>query len=155
MTSIDTPTDLADLSFNGSDGEALTLGSFSGKMVLVNLWATWCVPCRTEMPALDALQADLGSDGFEVVTINIDQGEDSKPKAFLEEIGVSNLAFYRDNTMGVFNVLKKQGHAVGLPATLLVDGNGCLVSRMFGPAHWSGEDAKTYIRKALGSDAQA
>jgi thiol-disulfide isomerase/thioredoxin len=155
MTSIDTPTHLASLSFKGPDGNVMSLGNFGGKTVLVNLWATWCVPCRTEMPALDALQADMGSDAFEVVTINIDQGDDSKPKAFLKEIGVSDLAFYSDNSMGVFNTLKKQGNAVGLPATLLVDRNGCLISRMFGPAHWSGDDAKTYLKQALEANGQA
>ena len=101
------------------------------------------------MPALDELQAELGGENFEVVAVNIDQGDDTKPKNFLNEIGVSNLGFYRDNTMGIFNTLKKDGLAFGLPVTILVDDKGCLLANMNGPAHWSGEDAKAYIGKAL------
>ena len=143
---------LQSLAFAGPDGQAMTLGDLSGKTVLVNLWATWCAPCREEMPALDELQVELGSDDFEILAINIDGGDDSKPKRFLTDIGVSDLGFYRDNTMGVFNTLKKGGLAFGLPVTLLVDDKGCLLASMNGPAHWSGDDAKTYIRGALARD---
>ena len=131
----------------GQDGSYPVAGP--GNERVLNLWATWCAPCREEMPALDELQAALGGDTFEVIAVNIDQGSDEKPKNFLSEIGVSNLGFYRDNTMGIFNTLKKEGYAFGLPVTLLVDGNGCLLANMNGPAHWSGDDAKAYISKAL------
>ncbi|WP_419906675.1 thiol:disulfide interchange protein TlpA [Hoeflea sp.] len=149
MASASDPKALASLAFNNPDGEAMSLADLSGKTVLINLWATWCAPCREEMPALDELQAEMGNDAFEVVAINIDTGDDTKPKNFLNEIGVENLNFYRDNTMGVFNDLKKEGLAFGLPVTLLVDEGGCLVANMNGPAHWSSDDAKTYIGKAL------
>ena len=153
MASASEATPLQSLSFAGPGGETMTLGDMSGKTVLVNLWATWCAPCREEMPALDELQAELGDDDFEVVAINIEGGDDTKPKKFLNDIGVSNLDFYRDNTMGVFNTLKKDGLAFGLPVTLLVDDKGCLLASMNGPAHWSGDDAKTYIRSALGRES--
>jgi thiol-disulfide isomerase/thioredoxin len=149
MASADAPISLAPLTFNAPDGQQVSVGDLAGKTLLINLWATWCAPCREEMPALDALQADMGGDDFEVVAVNIDQGDDEKPKNFLEEIGVSSLGFYRDNTMGIFNRLKKDGLAFGLPVTLLVDSNGCLLANMNGPAHWSGEDAKAYIGKAI------
>ncbi|MEM6464112.1 MAG: TlpA disulfide reductase family protein [Pseudomonadota bacterium] len=149
MASTSDPRSLASLGFNAPDGQQTSVADLSGKTLLINLWATWCAPCREEMPALDELQAALGSDNFEVVAVNIDQGDDTKPKTFLNEIGVSNLGFYRDNTMGIFNALKKEGLAFGLPVTLLVDEQGCLLANMNGPAHWSGDDAKAYISKAL------
>ncbi|MCF3641022.1 TlpA family protein disulfide reductase [Rhizobium sp. TRM95111] len=140
---------LPSLAFKGPDGTGRTIADFSGKTLLVNLWATWCVPCREEMPALNALQKELGSDRFEVVAINIDTGSDEKPKAFLEETGATDLAYYRDNSLGVFNALKKEGLAFGLPVTLLMDDTGCLVSAMNGPAAWDGADARALIRAAV------
>ncbi|MBB3976750.1 thiol-disulfide isomerase/thioredoxin [Rhizobium azooxidifex] len=149
MMAVDDPRPLPQLSFNGPDGQPRTISDFAGKTLLVNLWATWCVPCREEMPALNALQKDLGSDRFEVVAINIDTGTDEKPKAFLDETGVHDLGYYRDSSMGVFNALKKEGLAFGLPVTLLMDDKGCLVSAMNGPAAWDSEDAKALIRAAV------
>jgi thiol-disulfide isomerase/thioredoxin len=135
----------------GADGKPMTLDHFAGKTVLFNLWATWCVPCREEMPALNALEKELGSDKFQVVPVNIDTGDDEKPKTFLSDTGVDALQLYRDNTIEVFNGLKKQGLAFGLPVTLLIDGKGCLISAMNGPAAWDSEDAKALIRGAIGS----
>jgi thiol-disulfide isomerase/thioredoxin len=117
--------------------------------VLVNLWATWCAPCRAEMPALDELQQKMGGDSFEVVAINVDTGDDAKPKAFLNEIKVSGLAYYSDHSMGAFNELKAKGLALGLPVTVLVDDEGCLLAHMNGPAEWSTPDAVRFIETAL------
>ena len=119
--------------------------------VVVDIWATWCVPCREEMPALNTLQKTLGGDRFEVVAINIDTGDDEKPKTFLDETKVHDLTYYRDASMGVFNTLKKEGLAFGLPVTLLMDEKGCLISAMNGPAAWDSEDAKALINAALGT----
>ena len=149
MRTVDEHRPLPDLAFNGPDGKTRTIADFADRTLLVNLWATWCVPCREEMPALNALQKTLGSDRFEVVAINIDTGDDEKPKAFLDETGVHDLAFYRDASMGVFNTLKKEGLAFGLPVTLLMDEKGCLISAMNGPAAWDSEDAKALINAAL------
>lgn len=143
------PQSLGGLSFKGPEGETMTLAGLSGKTLLVNLWATWCAPCRAEMPAFDRLQAEMGGDNFEVVAINVEKGSDEKPRAFLDEIGVEHLAFYRDETLGVFNELKSRALVLGLPVTLLVDKDGCLLANMNGPAEWDGADAKRLIRTAL------
>lgn len=133
------------LDFVDADGNPASLTGFAGQAVLVNLWATWCVPCREEMPALSALEAAAGGPDFKVLAINIDTGDVEKPKAFLEEIGVANLGLYRDATMGVFNTLKRQGFAFGLPVTLMIGKDGCLLGAMNGPAEWAGEDAKALV----------
>lgn len=150
MLVADAPRSLADLAFDGPDGQPMTLGDREGKTLLVNLWATWCAPCRAEMPALDALQVAEGGEDFEVVAVNVDAGDDAKPKAFLAEIGVENLAFYRDETIELFNTLKRRNLALGLPVTLLVDERGCLLAHMNGPAEWASEDARRLIRAATG-----
>ncbi|MCJ8506741.1 TlpA family protein disulfide reductase [Rhizobium lemnae] len=147
MKGVDSPRPLQSLAFKGPAGQDLKLPNFEGKTVLVNLWATWCVPCREEMPALNNLQKAKGSDRFEVVAINIDTGSDEKPKAFLQETGVHDLAYYRDSSMGVFNALKKEGLAFGLPVTLIVNRKGCLIGAMNGPAHWDSDRAKDMIAK--------
>lgn len=133
--------DLSELAFNDGDGKAMTLADTGGKPRLVNLWATWCAPCREEMPALDRLQAAKGGEDFEVVAISVDGGSDDKPRAFFEEIGAKSLAFYHDPTISAFNTLKKDGLAFGLPVTVLVDANNCVVANMNGPAEWASEDA--------------
>ena len=150
MLPADPPQSLKTLAFNAPDGNAMTLADRAGKTLLVNLWATWCAPCRAEMPALDALQKELGSEKFEVVAVNVDTGDDVKPKKFLGDTGVETLGFYRDNTMAVFEELKTRGLALGLPVTLLVDGEGCLLAHMNGPAEWSSDDARKLIGVALG-----
>lgn len=141
----DPPQSVKSLAFNAPDGKEMTLADRAGKTLLVNLWATWCAPCRAEMPALNMLQEELGSDTFEVVAVNVDTGDDTKPKKFLEETKVDSLAYYRDNTLTLFGDLKKRGLALGLPVTLLVDGDGCLLAHMNGPAEWAGEDAKRLV----------
>jgi thiol-disulfide isomerase/thioredoxin len=151
MVAANEPRKLTSVAFNGPDGKPVTLDHFAGKTVLLNLWATWCVPCREEMPALNALEKTMGSDRFQVVPVNIDTGDDEKPKTFLAETGVDALQLYRDNTIGVFNSLKKEGLAFGLPVTLLLDDKGCLISAMNGPAAWDSDDAKGLIKGAIGS----
>ena len=103
------------------------------------------------MPALNALEKEMGSDKFQVVPVNIDSGDDDKPKTFLAETGVDALQLYRDNTIAVFNSLKKEGLAMGLPVTLLIDDKGCLISAMNGPAAWDSDDAKALIKGVVGS----
>ncbi|MGX9118820.1 thiol:disulfide interchange protein TlpA [Mesorhizobium sp. BHbsci] len=146
----DPPQSLKGLAFNDPGGKPMTLADHAGKTLLLNLWATWCAPCRAEMPALDALQKEMGSDAFEVVAVNVDVGDDAKPKKFLEETGVKALGYYRDSTMALFNDLKTRGLALGLPVTMLIDGEGCLIAHMNGPAEWSGPDAKRLVVTALG-----
>ena len=136
----------------GADsGEVRTLDDYDGQVVLLNIWATWCAPCRAEMPALDALQQKQGGGDFEVVAINVDTGSDDKPKDFLAEIGVKDLAFYREDTLKLFTDVKKRGLALGLPVTFLVDEEGCLLTHMNGPAEWAGSDAAGWIAEARGA----
>ncbi len=149
MLAAQPPLSMKDLAFNAPDGSPMTLADLSGKTLLINLWATWCAPCRHEMPALDQLQQDMGGEDFEVVAVNVDTGGDEKPKAFLEEIEVGALSYYRDSTLGLFNDLKRRGLAFGLPVTLLVDDEGCLLAHMNGPAEWASGDAKRLIEAAM------
>jgi len=143
------PDDLSGLAFTGADGEPMTLADFKGKVALVNLWATWCAPCRREMPALDRLVGALGGDDFSVVPVSIDIGERQKPEAFLRQIGVENLPLYTDRTTDIFESLKSRGLAIGLPVTLLLDRNSCTLGHINGPAEWDSEDGKRLIEAAL------
>ena len=149
----DPPQSLKALAFQGPDGKPTTLADLTkkdgaDKTLLVNLWATWCAPCRAEMPALDALQKEKGGDTFEVVAVNVDTGDAAKPTKFLDETGVKNLTLYREPTLTLFDAVKKRGLALGLPVTMLVDGDGCLLGHMNGPAEWSGPDANRLIEAA-------
>jgi len=148
----DRPEDLSGLAFKASDGSDTTIGkAFRGRAVLVNIWATWCVPCRTEMPSLDRLEQAMGSGKFSVAAVNIDIGANgaARAKAFLDEIGVKNLAFLTDPTTGVFKDLKGRGLALGLPTSVLLDGKGCRLGVMSGPAEWDSEDARALIKAAV------
>jgi thiol-disulfide isomerase/thioredoxin len=143
------PLKVPALAFQGASGKPLTLANWRGRTVLLNLWATWCVPCRKEMPALDALQQKLGSPDFEVVAINIDTRDPEKPKAFLKELGIDKLAYYADPTAKTFQDLKAIGRAFGMPTTLLVDRQGCEIGTIAGPAEWASDDAIKLIQAAL------
>ena len=141
LLTLDQPFDASAIAFKDGDGQAASLGALKGQSLLVNIWATWCAPCRAEMPALDELERRAGDESFAVVPINIDMGDVEKPKGFYEETKLTALPFFRDETMGVFNELKKAGVAFGLPVTLLVDADGCARAAMNGAAHWSSPDA--------------
>jgi thiol-disulfide isomerase/thioredoxin len=142
---------LPELAFTAHDGQKRTLADFRGRTVLLNLWATWCVPCRKEMPALDELQAKLGSPAFEVVAINIDTRDPDKPRKWLTDTKIDKLAYYADPSAKIFQELKAAGKAFGMPTTLLIDPSGCEIASLAGPAEWAGEDAVKFIRAALGS----
>ena len=89
------PNDLGAVAFQNGEGQQKTVSDFKGRTILLNLWATWCVPCRAEMPALDRLEGALGSNGFEVVTVDTDTTRLDRPRAFLQDIGATHLAFLR------------------------------------------------------------
>jgi thiol-disulfide isomerase/thioredoxin len=108
------------------------------------------VPCRKEMPALDALQARLGSDTFEVVAVNIDTRNLDKPKTWLQEVGITKLGYYADPSAKVFQDLKAIGKAFGMPTTLLIDPQGCELGTLAGPAEWASDDAVKLIEAASG-----
>jgi thiol-disulfide isomerase/thioredoxin len=138
------------IAFAGPEGQPMSLSDFKGKTILVNLWATWCVPCREEMPALDKLQAELGGPDFQVVAINVDTRNRDKPKAWLQENGIRNLAYHADPEGKLLQVLQKSGHVVGLPTTFVVDASGCEIALLKGPAEWASPDAVTFMKTALG-----
>lgn len=144
------PLKVPDLSFQDVNGKPLTLADWRGRTVLLNLWATWCVPCRKEMPALDALQQKLGSPDFQVVAVNIDTRDPEKPKTFLKELGITKLTYYADPTARTFQDLKAIGRAFGMPTTILVDRQGCEIGTIAGPAEWASDDAIKLIQAALG-----
>ena len=117
--------------------------------MLLNLWATWCVPCRKEMPSLEALEKKFGGPNFEVVTVNIDTRDPDKPKAWLKEVGISGLKYYADPNAKTFQDLKSAGRALGMPTTVLIDPQGCEIGTIAGPAEWASDDAVKLIEAAL------
>jgi thiol-disulfide isomerase/thioredoxin len=137
--------------FQGPDGAKHTLADFKGRTILFNLWATWCVPCRQEMPTLDRLQAKLGGPAFQVVAVNIDTARLDKPKQFLADAGVKNLALYADPSADTFQTLRLAGKVVGLPTSVLLDPNGCEIGTLAGGAEWASDDAVALVKAALGS----
>ena len=143
------PRPLPDYAFKGPDGAPIKLSAFKGKTTLLNIWATWCVPCRAEMPALDKLQESFAGNNFEVVAINVDTTRLERPKAFLAESGVKSLTYYGDPKADIFFEMKQAGKALGLPTTILIGTDGCQIGMMNGPAAWDGADAKALISRAL------
>jgi thiol-disulfide isomerase/thioredoxin len=146
----DMPRKLPDLAFTDGTGKPVTLKDFAGRTLLLNLWATWCAPCREEMPALDALQGELGGKDFTVAAVSIDTQQPEKARAFFDELKIAKLDFYADPSGRLFQDLKLAGRAVGLPTTLLIDKEGCEIGYLPGPANWASEDAKKMIGAALG-----
>jgi len=138
------PIDLPDFSFDAA-GASKTLRDFAGKIVLLNIWATWCVPCREEMPALDKLEEKLGGKDFAVVAVNIDKGGAEKAATFLKETGATHLSLYTDPTGKVFATLK----AVCMPTTLVLDRKGREIARLVGPADWASPEALAVIEAAI------
>src|SRR5712672_2842302 len=149
LTMATTPLRLPDLAFEDADGRPKKLSDWRGKIVLVNLWATWCVPCRKEMPALDSLETKLGGKDFEVVAINIDTRDPEKPKNFLKEANLTKLAYFTDTKAKVFQDLKNIGKALGMPTSVLIDGQGCEIGTIAGPAEWASDDAIALIKAAV------
>ena len=145
------PKPLADLAFEGPDGTPLALSSFRGRTVLLNLWATWCEPCKREMPALDKLQAELGGPGFEIAAVNIDTRNLDRPRQWLREAGIAKLAFYADPKAGIFQDLKRAGEVEGLPTTLLIGPDGCKIGKLSGWAEWASPEGLALMRAALPS----
>ena len=145
------PVALPDIAFKDGQGNPVTLADWRGRVVLINLWATWCAPCRREMPALDRLQVKLGGDDFEVLAISVDRKGAEASAKFLSETGAENLALYVDETFKVARDLK----APGLPVTILVDRQGREIGRVTGPAEWDSEDALALIGAVIEDRAAA
>jgi thiol-disulfide isomerase/thioredoxin len=139
------PEALPEITFNDAGGKTLTLADFKGKTILLNLWATWCAPCREEMGSLNRLQQALGSDKFEVVALSLDRKGAEASQKFLDETKASNLKLYIDSSAKQGTVLR----IVGMPTTILIDKEGRELGRLAGPAEWDSEDAKKLIKAAL------
>ena len=153
LTMATTPLQLPNLAFDDANGQPRKLSDWRGKTILVNLWATWCVPCRKEMPALDRLQEKLSGPNFEVVAINIDTRDPEKPKNFLKDAKLTRLGYFSDKNAKVFQELKAIGRALGMPTSVLVDGSGCEIATIAGPAEWDSDDAIKLIKAAVGPAA--
>lgn len=141
------PMELPKVDFLGPQNQNMDLSQFKGKTILLNLWATWCGPCRHEMPTLDELQAKLGSDKFEVVTLNVDRKAIEKAQAFFDEISIKHLQLYADPSTKAMRTLR----ARGLPMTMLINAQGKEVGRIFGPADWMSEEAINLIQAEINS----
>ncbi len=131
--------------FENEDGAKITIADFRGRVVLLNFWATWCAPCRRELPSLDRLERDLGGADFTVVAISVDRAGREKAQAFMDEVGVENLALYLDKA----NRLGRSLGATGLPTTVLVDAKGYVVGRLIGPAEWDSDAAVALIEAVI------
>ena len=140
-----TPAELPEVAFTNGAGEPKTLADFKGKTVLLNVWATWCGPCREEMPGLDRLQAEMGGDKFEVVALSIDRGGIEASKRFLDQIKVKFLGTFVDTSGKSSKALR----VIGMPTTLLIDADGREVGRLMGPAHWDSDEAKKLIEATI------
>ena len=145
------PVPVPELSFVGRDGRSMTLADFRGRSILLNVWATLCVPCRREMPALDRLQAKLGSPAFQVVALSIDHGGVPAVQEFHQALGLKALGIYVDQSGKTTSDLK----IAGVPATLLIDLKGREIGRKLGPAAWDSPEAVDAIRQQIDSTSEA
>jgi thiol-disulfide isomerase/thioredoxin len=134
-----------EVTFLDADGNERSLSDFQGRVVVLNLWATWCAPCRKEMPSLDRLQAALGGDDLEVIALAVDRGDLTKVLDFYQEVGVENLAVYHDSTAKAGRTLR----APGLPTTVIIDRDGAEIGRVLGDAEWDGDDVVTLLNAAI------
>jgi thiol-disulfide isomerase/thioredoxin len=139
---LDKPILVAEINFDDGEGHARKLADFKGKVVLLNIWATWCIPCRKEMPALDRLQASLGGANFEVVPVSIDRSGLEVIRKFYIEVGIRNLALYVDSSGQVLGRVR----ALGLPTSLLIDRGGEEIGRVIGPAEWDAPEIIAFIK---------
>ncbi|WP_448206374.1 TlpA family protein disulfide reductase [Azospirillum sp. sgz302134] len=144
--STEAPKPLPPLSFVDGEGRRVDLAEFKDKLVLLNLWATWCAPCVKEMPALDRLQAQLGGPGFQVVALSVDRGGKDQVEPFFRKIGVKNLALYLDPGSASMQALSLRG----LPTTLLVDQEGRELGRIEGAVEWDSPEVVAFLRKHMG-----
>jgi thiol-disulfide isomerase/thioredoxin len=139
------PKPAPELSFLDGQGNPVSLADFRGRVVVLNLWATWCAPCRHEMPSLDRLQAAFGDEGLQVLPLSLDRGEVSQIEAFYDEVGLPTLGIYHDPKAAAGRAFG----AYGLPTTIVIDREGMEIGRLLGPAEWDGEEAMTLIRAVL------
>jgi thiol-disulfide isomerase/thioredoxin len=146
-----TPQPLPEIQFENGQGEAMSLADFKGSVVLLNIWATWCAPCRREMPTLDRLQATLGGPDFQVVALSIDRQGLPVVQEFYDDLGLETLGLYVDETGGAQRALS----VLGIPTTLLLDREGDEIGRLLGPAEWDSPEMVAFLRDQLKRTAAA
>lgn len=146
----ESPRPLPDIRFQDAGGRTIGLGDFRGKVVVLNVWATWCGPCRREMPTLDRLQTELGGADFQVIALSIDRKGLDVVRKFYSEIGIRHLAMHIDSS----GRTARQLGALGLPTTLLIDRAGREIGRLVGPAEWDAPDMVDFIRRRLGRQSR-
>ncbi|HEY0214182.1 MAG TPA: TlpA disulfide reductase family protein [Paenirhodobacter sp.] len=135
------PLATPDLPFVDQDGATHSLRTFAGQPVLLNFWATWCAPCRAEMPALDRAQADLGPRGLHVVTLATGRNPQAQITRFFDQAGVTHLPRYQDEQRGLARAMG----VAGLPVSVLIDRNGLEVARIIGEADWNSPEARAVL----------
>jgi thiol-disulfide isomerase/thioredoxin len=145
LSVFDLPRDLPEIRFADEAGHGLTLADFQGRVVLLNVWATWCVPCRKEMPALDRLQAKLGSKDFLVIPLSIDREGVAPIKRFYQELGLEKLGIYVDPSGKGSRALA----IPGVPTTLLIDRQGREIARKMGAAEWDGPEMLSLVERTI------
>lgn len=137
----------SDVAFMSEDGEEMTLADLNGQYTLLNFWATWCAPCRKEMPDLAALQTQLGGEDFQVVTVAIGRNPRPAMEAFFDEIGVDNLPLHTDARQS----FSRSMGVLGLPVTLIIDPQGDEIARLQGDADWHSDSAAAIIQALIGT----
>lgn len=130
-----------EIQFATADGDQKQISDFHGKVILLNFWATWCAPCRVEMPMLSELQSVLGGDNFEVVTIATGRNAPGALKRFFEKAGIDNLPRHRD----IKQQLARKMGVLGLPITVIINRKGAEIARLRGDADWSSDSAKAIL----------
>lgn len=140
---------MPDLAFVDGQNQPVRLQDMQGKVLLVNLWATWCAPCRKEMPSLDRLMHARHGAGFSVVTVSVDMKPLEVPQKFFDETAIKHLALYHDKSGESMQSVRRAGLGAGLPATVLVDVRGCVLGSLNGPADWNSREALALIDAAI------
>jgi len=142
LTVLEAPPRQPNMTFAGPNGTAMQLADYRGKLILLNVWATWCAPCIAEMPMLNALQAEKGSDRFEVVTVSLDRTQEEASK-FFHDNQLNNLKNWHDGTFSLSSKL----NLPGLPTSIFYNPKGHEISRISGEVDWTSPEAFALIDK--------
>ncbi len=144
------PRDRITANFRDLDGKRITLANYSGKVVLLNIWATWCPPCRAEMPTIDRLAGAMEGPDFAVIALSTDRGGVERVARFFADVQIENLKIMLDRS-GNFS---RQAGVLGLPATLILDRRGREIARLLGDADWDSPEARAILRRVIEMTAE-
>ncbi|MEM9045262.1 MAG: TlpA disulfide reductase family protein [Pseudomonadota bacterium] len=129
--------------FANGEGEPMTVADMRGKVVVMNFWATWCAPCRAEMPSIDRLAGELNGEDIHVMAVSTDRGDRARIDGFFQEVEIQHLGVYRDQK----SELAREAGAFGLPMTIIIGRDGREIARLLGEAEWDSAEAKAIIRR--------